>query len=192
VRAVGALEQRQPVVAVVRGDRLLRAGQLLNAAGGRQRIQYPPPGTLAHDAGWLAGRPVVVERGAHVAEHPDQPLAVGAVLLAQRLQPLTGLVVQRGDALAEHRHDVVSRAYAREMQQARDQDPALGIADRPLSVEELRFVLTHHRQTVRLELAAEDFLTPRPSRRWRASPTATSAWSTAPSPRSRASSRSTR
>jgi hypothetical protein len=62
---------------------------------------------------------------------------------------------------------------------------------RPLSADELTFVLQRHWSTLGLTLSVDDFTTPRPLPRWRGSPAGTSGSSTASSPRSPASWRST-
>ena len=116
VRAVEPFHQRQVVVAVVGRHRLVRGGQLLKSAGVLQGLEHQPPGPFRHldvrararnfshvlgGAGTsiptgvgVGGRGRLARRGQHGAEHPQQPLGLGPVLLAQLLQPIPALLMR--------------------------------------------------------------------------------------------------
>ncbi|MET8047365.1 hypothetical protein ABZU75_07145 [Streptosporangium sp. NPDC005286] len=143
VRAVVLFQQRQVVVAVVGGHGLVRGGQGIQAAGLFQRLQYQPSRALGHVllpgggllvrgfGGWQSeGRsPARNERLADavqdVAEHPQQPLGLGAVGLPELVELVAALAVNRRDPLAEHRHHVVPDPGPRRVQQAHDQHEPL-------------------------------------------------------------------
>jgi hypothetical protein len=106
VRVVEPFHQRQVVVAVVGRHRLVRGGQLLKSAGVIQGLEHQPPGPFRHldvrararnfshvlggagtsiPAGVGAGgHGRLAGCGQHGAEHPQQPLGLGPMLLARR------------------------------------------------------------------------------------------------------------
>ncbi len=89
------------------------AGVLLGVGGARRAGRF---GSLAH-------------RGQDIAEHLQQPLGLGAMLLAQRLQPGPALLVDDRHALAEHLGHLVPSGGAQHVDEAGQQREPLLLAD---------------------------------------------------------------
>jgi hypothetical protein len=134
VGTVEAVQQRQVVVAVVGGQRLVLGHQVGQAAVSLDRLQHCPAGLVPPPhprprVGRGPGRQVdVLGCTEQVAEHREHALVALALLGADGLQQLAGLVVHGVHPLAQHGHQVVAGAYLGLVQQARLQHDPLDLA----------------------------------------------------------------
>jgi hypothetical protein len=124
------------------------AGQLVHTTGVREGLEHHPPGPFTHQpdrirnsAGRVSTNPTIAadlsvggaqsltHPGEHVTEHTQQPLGFRAVLFAQLLQVLAGLLGDDRHALAEHAHHLIPSPDTGGVHQTRQQRQPLLHAD---------------------------------------------------------------